>query len=409
MQAVSKSSNPIQTQAANNIAGESACFYPREMGRTIDLSQCLWVQGANVEKQMVFHPTVRELNRRGAKAWLLGDCSAQTVERLRERVWKSDEHVILQGLLGREMRALYPIFRERKNFSVVLIDWWNSPFWYSRNATYVIFHNYSGIAVRTGRARFVEAGAPWLLKPDVAVRYPWISALLRVPALAVAPILEPVKAWQRAHDTVDASRLMYFPLPVAAENVPLKPEPPTYDFTSLGATLGPWIMRDAYASAWLNFGNLYADRQRLIDLIDRLSGHPFSVFDRRRHFSFLPWEELCRIIRQSRFALCTGGLQRSSIPKYLEYVCMGIPILGSTLPFEYPWLDGCVYTVDAMKVTLAELKPKLNEALELQPRLKENCLAARDIVLAQYEAGRLLDILQDQIDGKPVPPGYLKV
>ena len=356
----------------------------------------------------MFHPTVRALSRRGAPAWLLGNCEAEGLARLRERLWKSDEHVILEGLLACELRSLYPIFRERKNFSVVLIDWWNSPFWFSQNATYLMFHNYNGIAVRTGRGQFLAAKPPLFVKPDVPMWYPRICALLRGPALAASPILQAAKWWRRTHDRIDASRLLYFPLPLCADDVPLKPEPPTYDFTSLGATVGSWVMRDPYVPARLNFANLYADRQRLIDLIGRLDGKPFAVFDRRKNYSFMPWEELCRLLRRSRFLLCTGGLQQSSIPKFMEYVCAGTPILGDTLPFEYPWLDACVYRLDAMKIRPEELKPKLHEALELQPRLKENCLAAREQVLAQYEAGRLLDILQDQIDGKPVPPGYLK-
>jgi hypothetical protein len=176
----------------------------------------------------------------------------------------------------------------------------------------------------------------------------------------------------------------------------------------MGATMGLWFVRDAYASAWLNFANLYCDRQRLIDLIVRFDGRPFKVFDRRRNSSFLPWEELNRIIRQTRFIMCTGGLHQNSVPKFLEYACLGVPMIGSMLPFEFPWLDSCLFPVDAMKITPAELKLKLQEALDLYPKLRANCLAMRENLFKLYDAERLLDLLQEQIDGRPMPPGYLK-
>jgi hypothetical protein len=176
----------------------------------------------------------------------------------------------------------------------------------------------------------------------------------------------------------------------------------------MGATNGPWLMRDAYAPASLNFANLYCDRQRLIDLIGQFDGRPFKVYDRRRNYSFLPWEELNRIIRQSRFVVCTGGLHQNSVPKFLEYACLGIPMIGTGLPWEFPWLDQCLFTVDAMKITPAELKLKLAEALEQQPKLRNNCLAVRETLLKMYHPQTLLDMLQEQMDGNPIRPGYLK-
>ena len=375
----------------------------------IQLKDCLWVCGRNIECQAVFKPALRAQERRGAKMWRLNDCSAGNLRQLRDRVWKTDEHVILQGLLAGELSKLRPIFQGRKNFSLVLIDWWNSPFWFSKNATYLIFHNYNGIMVRTGQARFLaEDRPPWFLFPEKAIYYELAGGLLRPAALATAPILDVVKRWQRMRDTVEPRRLLYFPFPIVAEDVPLQEESPQYDFTNMGATMGLWFMRDAYASAWLNFANLYCDRQRLIDLIVRFDGRPFKVFDRRRNYSFLPWEELNRIIRQSRFAVCTGGLHQNSVPKFLEYTCLGVPMIGTALPFEFPWIDQCLFAVDAMKISAAELKLKLAQALELQPKLRANCLALRDTLLNLYHPQTLLDLLQDQFDGKPIPAGYLK-
>jgi hypothetical protein len=375
----------------------------------IRLNECLWIRSQNVESQSVFTPTLRSLDQRGVEVWRLESCSPESLRRLRDQVWKIDKHVILQGLLASELNALRPIFESRKNFSVMPIDWWNSPFWFSQNATFHIFFNYNGIAVRTGRARFLAGDRPpWFFFPDRLVRYLVQSALLRPAALLAAPLLDFVKGRQRSSGAVDESRLLYFPFPIAEEDVPLQEEPFRYDFTNMGATNGPWLMRDPYAPASLNFANLYYDRQRLIDLIGKFNGQPFTVFDRRHNYSFLPWEELNRIVRGSRFMVCTGGLHQNSVPKFLEYACLGVPMIGAALPFEFPWLDQCLFAVDAMKISPAELKPKLAEALQRHPVLRGNCLALRETLKKMYHPHTLLDLLQDQIDGKPVPSGYLK-
>ena len=40
--------------------------------------------------------------------------------------------------------------------------------------------------------------------------------------------------------------------------------------------------------------------------------------------------------------------------------------------------------------------------------LRENCLKWRERLLKLYSVHELLNLLQDQLDGKPLPPGYLK-
>lgn len=357
----------------------------------------------------MFQPLLKAMDQRGLQIRRIEDWSSENLQRLRQELWKSDQHVILQGLLPRQMNLLRPIFERRKNFSVVLIDWWTSPFWFSRNATFLLFHNYNGIAARTHPSFSLnEDRAPFFFPVERPVPYAVASAVLRPPALLAAPVIELFNHWQRRTAPVDRRRLLYFPFAITEDQVPLQSLPPEYDFTNMGATSGPWLMRDPYAPAWLSFANLYSDRRRLIDMIVRFDGRPFKVYDRRRNYSFLPWEELNRIIAQSRFMICTGGLHRNSVAKYLEYACLGVPMFGTTIPFEFPWLDQCVFAVDPMKISPAELKVKLAESLELQPKLRDNCLKWRDTLLKMYNPGTLLDLLQDQIDGKPIPSGYLK-
>jgi len=333
--------------------------------------------------------------------------TAADLQRFREQIWKSDRHVILQGLLAKELNAIQPVMADRKNFSIMPIDWWSSPFWFSQHATFNIFHNYNGIMVRSSRASLVAGSyPPWFYLPQRRLEYEIQSALLRPAALLTAPLVELINWRRRA--TATPARMVYFPFPIAEVDVPRNEETPQHDFTSMGATMGTWLMRDPYVPASLSFANLYADRQRLINLIGEFDGRPYRVFDRRRNDKWLPWEELTRIIRQSQFMVCTGGLHRNSIVKFLEYACLGVPMIGSVLPFEYPWLDLCMVAVDPMRITSAELKVRLAEAVEQYPTLRRNCLAVRDTLLKLYHPDTLLDMLQEQMSGGPVRPGYLK-
>jgi hypothetical protein len=168
------------------------------------------------------------------------------------------------------------------------------------------------------------------------------------------------------------------------------------------------VIRDPYASAKYNFVNLYSDRKRLFDLILDLENRPYKVFDRRRFRERLSWETYCGSIRRSRFAISTGGIHQASVPKYIEYACFGTPMIGSTLPYEFPWLDKCLFPIDGLRVTAEELGEKLKEAFELQPQLRQNCLELRDLLLRMYDPVRIFEMAQDQIDGRPVPPGYLR-
>ncbi len=380
------------------------------MSPVIRLKDCLWIRTQHGEDQPVMRPMIRSLKQRGAQILVVNVSSPVEMAQLRERLWKSDQHVILQGMLPKELNALQPIFERRKNFSIMPIDWWVSPFWYARHATYNIFHTYNGIMVHTRRAPFLSgAYPPWFYVPQRRVAYEYQSALLRPAGLLTAPVLDVYKAWQRTTISPDPGRYLYFPYPIAEADVPLHADAPQYDFTNLGAIMGTWFMRDPYVPAALNFSNLYADRQRLIKLIAGFQGQPFSVYDRRQHKAFVPWDELTRIIRQSRFVVCTGGIHLNAVPKFLEYACLGIPMFGTGLPFEHPWLDDCLVPVDPMRITPAELKVKLTEALDRHVQLRQNCLAMREPLLRLFHPDTLLDLLDAQMAGKAIPPGYLRV
>jgi hypothetical protein len=378
------------------------------INRRLVLNDCIWIRSGLTDQQYIFRSIRNALIERGSRVLTLnGPSDAEGLEKIRKTVWNSDAHVILDGLISVELRALRPVFERRKNFSMAFVDWWTSVYWFTKNADYLIFRNYNGIAARRGLATFMAGRNPPLLAlPDRLIRYGVICSALRLPALAAAPFLDFWKSHQRRLESFVPEQLLYFPFSIAAEHVPLKTETPEFDFANVSSTGGYWTMRDPHASAWLNYGNLYYDRLRLTDLI--LQGnHDCKVFDLRRSH-YLNWDEYCQVTRRSRFAIATGGMHQNSVAKYAEFACLGTPMLGEDIPFEYPWLKDCLFPVDSLSVTKEKLRQQLREALAQQPRLRENCLNLRDTLLKLYNAHRILDLLQEQADGKPIPPGYLK-
>jgi len=376
----------------------------------IELTNCLWVRSPSLSEQPLFRPITRALEAKNCKLYSLRlKTDPESLPKLKRLLWQTDDHVILHGLWPAELRALKPLLAKRKNFSVLLVDWWQCPYWFTRNAEYVIFNLYGGIAARTRGARFCnDWKAPLFAWPERLVPYEFASAALRPAALMAQPFLERHHEKLRASDTTPPERLIYFPIPVSAEDLPFEEEKPEYDFCNTGASCGFWLIRDPYAAAKYNFVNLYADRKRLFDLLVKLEGKPYKIFDRRRFRERLPWKTYCHSIRSSRFAISTGGIHQASVPKYIEYACFGTPMIGAKLPYEFPWLDKCLYPIDGLSVKPEQLPKKLEEALALQPKLRENCLELRDTLLRLYDPIRVFDMAQDQIDGKPIPPGYLR-
>lgn len=380
------------------------------MPRALKVENCLWVRSPNSEHP-IFRPISSALEARGAQTFSLKmKADRESLPKLKELLWKTDKHVILHGLLPEELRAIKPILAERKNFSMALIDWWTSPWWYTRHAEYLLFNLYNGVAICKGLATFGNGfKAPLLSAPEMMIPFHIASSILRAPALVAAPFREMLQRRRRELDNRDPKRLLYFPISSNTSDVPSwTPAPDEYDFSNTGATYGIWHMRDAYAPARYDFANIYKDREALIDGIKKFENAPYKVFDRRGR-ARLTWSEYCRTVQRSRFAIATGGVHEASIPKYLEYVCLGTPVLGRPLPYEYPLLRPCIFTADALHSSPAELKAKLDEALAAQPKLRENCLAVREKVIALYDSQAILDLLQAQLDGKPIPTDYVQL
>ena len=377
------------------------------------LNESVWVRGETIDYgQRNARSENQALRERGARIAMVKSAGdTEGLERLRRELTKSDSHVILARLLAAELRALQPILRERGNFSIVVDDWWSMPHWFLREASYILFRNYNGIAFRLGMAPFLEEGPKLpvvMVPPPPIAPYTMAATVLRVPALAISPAINLWNHWRRRTEPIEPERYLYFPFPVDGKDAALEKEELKYDFANTGGTCGIWLMRDPRVSFQYSFANLYYDRQRLTDEIATLQGNPFTFYDCRPEPKQLPYPEYARKNRQTRFLISTGGLQNTSVPKYLEYACVGTPMIGRALPFEYPWLDDCLFPLDAMRLRPGELKPLLHQALDRYSVLRDNCLKWRDRLLELYSIHRLLDLVQSQADGKPIPGDYLK-
>ncbi len=377
----------------------------------IALNECIWVYGDPIyQGQRSARPEIDALKPRGATVFKLkSHADTDGLEQLRRLIWQSDAHVILTRLQPRELLAIKPILAGRKNFSVFYDDWWIMPHWFTCEAKYVVFRKYNGIAIRLGKARWSQDSPPLLFNPFNSIsKYSFTAGALRFPALAVSPLVNAGNRFRQQRENTDPGRYLYFPYSIIAEDLPLKTGVQyQYDFANTGGVTGIWFMRDPFAPFEHSFANLYCDRLRLTRMIQTFQGNPFTFYHNQGQ-SF-PWEIYVENTRRSRLVVSTGGLQDTLGPKQLEYACLGTPMIGRGTPFEAPWLDDCLFPVDIMRTTPLQLKPLLHEALERHDILRANCLNWRDRLLKMYAPNTVLDMLQAQMDGQPVPPGYLKV
>lgn len=379
------------------------------------ISQSLWIRGGHIcQTQRNAISETQALRERGAQIFLFnGDSDPAGLAKLRQILWQTDVHVVLSWLHPKELHALRPLLEKRKNFSILTDDWYIHPYWFLREAEYLLFRKYDGIAVRMGHAPFLTGGRPPLLldpRPDISM-YPLICTALRPLVLAAGPLIDAWQWWQRRDEKIDPAKMLYFPFAIEPTNVPLGTVEPCYDFANTGGVLGLWIMRDAYAPFHYSFANLYQDRKLLTNAIARLENKPYKFYDCMRTYNKegrLTWAQYVLKNHQTRYLIASGGLHDATVPKYSEYACMGTPMIGRGLPYEYPWLDDCLFPVDMMHLTPEDLKPKLQEALDLYPKMRQNCLNWRDRLLKLYDLQNLLDLVQEQADGKPMRPGYLK-
>jgi hypothetical protein len=381
----------------------------------LDLRKSLWVCGAtDVRNQRHAAYNVRVLQAGGTKIFMFKGKDPEELKALREILWKRDDHIVLSSWLKPyELAEIQPLLRDRKNFSVVADDWWQMPHWFTHEADYVLFRKYHGMAVRLGHLPFVNgAKPPLLLNPFFSGQfsnYLLLCSLLRLASLAAAPFREACNWRRRLQDAAPPEKYIYLPFGIDGADVPLLSEKIRYDFANTSGVFGIWQMRDPYAPAGYSFANLYHDRRRLADAIASFENDPFAIYDCRREKNYyMPWDVYLQKSQQSRYVITSGGLHDAALPKFLEYACMGVPMIGRPAPLEHPWQADVMFSVDMMGLTRKQLKPLLHQALDRQPLLRENCLKWRDRLLKLYHFDTILDMAQAQIDGRPIPSDYVK-
>jgi hypothetical protein len=380
------------------------------------LKESVWICGELMTRQLKHaNCDLRMLRARGAKIFLFkGPKDQEGMESVRRLLWQGDQHVILSWLYPKELAAIRPLLSERKNFSMVADDWWIQPYWHMREADHILFRKYHGVAVRAGTLDFVGREQPPFLadpRPCHIGTYTLIAAGMRPMTWAVSPLVQAWNWWRRRQDIQTPGKCLFLPFAInCASEVPLGTEPVLYDFSNVAGTLGVWLMRDPYVPFKYTFANLYHDRKLLTDAIYGFKDRPYKVYDCRREKNYwLPYDEYLRKSQQSRFVIVSGGLHDAGLPKYLEFARVATPMIGRGVPYEHPWLDDCLLQVDTDQLNPKRLKQLLDDALAQYPVLKENCLKWREKLLKLYDFNTLLDMLQDQADGKPIPLDYVRL
>lgn len=378
---------------------------PKSNNPGIKIRDCLWVCERHSRILGALHLLQDTLIELGAEVFTYGQETPPA--EIAEKIRRSNKHVILDFPALRLLRPLRRLLKQRGGFSVGLCDWWAFPTWFLENADYLLFRHYNGIRPRAERRCLELTGpTPIFSMPEEPKVEQVMSAILRLPFLAAIPIVAAWRRHKRRCDSVAPERCLYFPFGIRGEKFPLRETEKRYDFANVGSTSFFVLTRDCYAPARMNFINLYADRRRLIDDLRRWENQPFSIFDCRRTRVF--GESTSEVIRQSRYAIATGGLHGASVLKYLEIIALGTPVLGSLPAREFPVIKSAVFAVDMFARDRNVLKRKFQEALDNYSAMKDNALAVRERALGLYDQRQLLDMLQAQIDGQPLTADYIE-
>jgi hypothetical protein len=385
---------------------------PETRRGAIQLTKCLWIQkGFSIEANRICAGYARSLQELSVRVEHFRDPEDQEgIERITRLLRQSDDHVVLFYMGPSDLRAFGKVLIERGNYTLIADDWWLTPHVFFRHAEYVLFRCFGAFAVRLGLGPFARFGEAALLEwPSPLNSFGLGMLATRMASLGLCPILEMAKAIQRKMETTPLDRLIYFPYPIRAEDVQYRETAPQYDFSNVGNLYGPWLMRDPFAPSWFAGANLYSDRRRIVEAMLAWDGRPYAMLNWYGRNRMSLYDELCQVVRQSRLTVATGGIQQNLVPKYIEFACLGTPMVGRFLPYEHPWLDQCLFPIDPLTVTRENIRPQLEQALALQPKLKEGCLRVRQQLLKLYCFENCLRVAQEQIDGRPIPPGYLKV
>ncbi len=365
-----------------------------------DIHDWLWVTPDPKQSIPPMRALHAALTRRGVETLI---CAGSAyAEELWRKVAATGKHVMLDfpGVLP---GWFYRRLAARGNFSMGFCDWWSAPL--VPNADYLIFRHYHAIeAIQRGGCVVLEGPVPIVSPVETATKWALLNTTLRLACLPLLPFRGALMWRQRRRWRPSKRSLLYLPfcvdLPETIEPPPIK----LHDFANLGTTyLYAWI-RNPFFPTHASFINLYEDRRRLVTTLLRHEGNPFRVFDHRRTPVY--GMETLRAATTARYAVATGGLHRASIAKFLEFAAVGVPMIGRRPGREFPLLRDCVFEV-APYAGEEAIKSAYEKALEAYSAYQMAADAVRGPVRALYAPERLLDLLQAQVAGQPVPPEYL--
>lgn len=372
--------------------------------KKVDLNDAVWVMMESHLSFTAYKILLEELTSRKIRVFLYKPEKYADLENL---LLKSDKHFIFQNPLCEKLKNLSGILEKRRNFSILYSDWWAIPLTdFTKYSDYIIFNHFNGIrAIKEGGLNKLSGPVPLFSLPEKKDFHEILLSFLRIPFLLIIPFIDATRRTKRKLFDCNKKKLLYFPFAIDAKNQEFQNEEneKKYDFANVGATSFFCRSKNYYVPAKLSYVNLYRDRQKIIN--EASKNNEFRVFDCRKNKVY--GQETLKVIKNSKYAISTGGYHQASILKYLEIIACGTPVIGYKIPREFPMLNDAIYEVDVLNLSDKEIHEKLKDALLKYDRYKKNAEQAKKKILEFYNQESLLDLLQRQYDGLNIPEEYV--
>ena len=83
----------------------------------LTVNECIWIRSGVSDEQYIFRSIRNALFERGIMVLTLnGPRDSEGMARIRKAVWDSDAQVMLDVMMADELKALYPVFKDRETF-----------------------------------------------------------------------------------------------------------------------------------------------------------------------------------------------------------------------------------------------------------------------------------------------------
>ncbi len=309
---------------------------------------------------------------------------------------RQNAHLIFCYLLPHQVKSLFKEVKDRRNFSMIIDDWWDQPFEITILADNLIFRKNHGVMVRRGLLPFMGPDEPPYFTWNPGGLYAKFASIARVYCSGFHYYGE---GFQTVLRKQVAAKQRIFHLPYSSDfaaDVPIRELVPKHEFLQTHAIVGIWPMRDPFATERYGFANLYYDRLKLANGVNQWQGS-FSICDNRRDPVRIPYPEYMQRCQQSKFVIATGGLHQAAVPKFMEHIATATPIFGMDIPGEMPWLKDCTFRVNALRLNGGQIRKAMQDAIDDYPRLKQNCENHREKIIREYRFDQLITKLERQV------------